>query len=163
KPLSSRVSFLFSRDPLARRASEDLSNLGVIARADELVTCDQPAAQDLIHRLLGTTLLVADLDTARTIAATIPGQRCITLNGEILEADGTLTVGTHHAESGLISRKSELRDLRHRIADMEADITRKDDELVELRRRIGETDATIEAGQRDADALSEQVNDLRLQ
>ena len=53
-----------------------------------------------------------DLAAARAIAAPDRRLRCVTLQGELLEPDGTLTVGTHHAETGILSRKSELRELR---------------------------------------------------
>ena len=68
-------------------------------------------------QLLGRTLIVRDLAAARAIAAHASGFRLVTLQGELLEPDGTLTVGTHHAETGILSRKSELRELREQLAD----------------------------------------------
>src|SRR5205085_6915955 len=70
---------------------------GVIAPAEQLVTCDRPDFADLPAQLLRQTLVVRDLGAARAIAAHTTGYRFVTLQGELLEADGTVTVGTHHA------------------------------------------------------------------
>src|SRR5205085_11691081 len=88
---------------------------GVVALAESLVTCDNPDLAHLPSQLLGRTLIVRDLDSARTMAAFTSGYRFVTLRGELLEPDGTLTVGTHHAETGILSRKSELRELRRQV------------------------------------------------
>src|SRR5262249_34873237 len=84
---------------------------GIIATAANLVTCDRPGLHELPALLLGRTLLVRDLDAARAISQQGGSYRLVTLAGELLESDGTLIVGTHHAESGILSRKSELREL----------------------------------------------------
>ncbi len=90
-------------------------------RAEELVICDEPGLQHLPRLLLGNTRIVPDLHTARALAATPEGQglRFVTRQGELLEADGRLTVGRHHAETGILSRKSELRELRQQIVDLD--------------------------------------------
>ena len=41
----------------------------------------------------------------------------------ILEPDGTLTVGAHHAETGILSRKSEWRELREQLVELDRRIT----------------------------------------
>src|SRR5581483_10697698 len=117
QPFTSRVSFL----PLTQAGpgldAEPGDGLpptelpGVIALAAQVVRCEDPQLADLPARLLHRTLIVRDLAAAHTLAAQAPGYRCITLQGELLEADGTLTIGTHHAETGILSRKSELREL----------------------------------------------------
>src|SRR5439155_16286031 len=70
---------------------------GVIALAGDLAVCDRPELAHLPAQLLGRTLLVRDLTAAREISAHTSGYRFVTLQGELLETDGTLTVGTHHA------------------------------------------------------------------
>ena len=94
----------------------DADHPGLVAPAEQLVSCDHPELADLPAQLLGRTLIVRDLAAARAIAAHAPGFRLVTLQGELLEPDGTLTVGTHHAETGILSRKSELRELREQAA-----------------------------------------------
>ncbi|HEY7424045.1 MAG TPA: AAA family ATPase, partial [Gemmataceae bacterium] len=91
----------------------------------------------------------------------LPGHRFVTLHGELLEADGTLTVGTHHAETGILSRKSELRELREQVVGLDRRLTELDRDLVDLREALALLDNRTDNGQQEIDVLSEQVADLR--
>ena len=134
---------------------------GVVAVAEQVVSCDNPLLVDLPRRLLGRTLIVRDLATARTIAAHTVGYRFVTLQGELLEADGTLTVGTHHAETGILSRKSELRELREQLTRLEDRLADIDRDLVELARRAADADREAENLRRQIDVLVAQAADLQ--
>jgi chromosome segregation protein len=134
---------------------------GVIALAEQLVTCDRPGMEDLPAHLLGRTVLVRDLDTARDIANHTSGYRFITLQGELLEPDGTLTVGTHHADMGILSRKSELRELREQISALDRRSAEAEHDLGELRERVLVLDQQAEELHEQVDVLTEQAADLR--
>src|SRR5262249_19054167 len=71
---------------------------GLISSAARLVTCTHPEFAHLPEHLLGTTLVVKDLAVARSLAGQTSGYRFVTLQGELLESNGELTVGAHHAE-----------------------------------------------------------------
>jgi chromosome segregation protein len=168
-PFSGRVSFLpLSRGPEGRgdlrpaAKQDDIpAHPGIVAAAETLVTCDHPDLADLPERLLGRTLLVRDLATARTIAAEYPGHRFVTLQGELLEPDGTLTVGTHHAETGILSRKSELREARQQVADLDRRLADTERDLAELRERLATLEDRDADQQEEIDVLAEQAADLR--
>src|SRR5206468_3383290 len=90
--------------------------------------CDHPELVGLAAQLLGTTWIVPNLAAARDLARRLPGNRFVTSAGELVEVDGTITVGTHRAESGLLSRKSELRELRVQLGEaLDADLERVSD------------------------------------
>ncbi len=188
QPLSGRVSFVPLRQPTrdsnngdnctgrANRllvpsqlgqvrmpVSEDGTpqHAGVVAGAAQLVSCDDPELAELPHQLLGQTLVVRDLAAAREIAALTTGYRFVTLQGEVLEADGSLTVGTHHAESGILSRKSELRELRQQVAALERRIEDSEKALAECRHRAAGLDNRLKLAQEEIDILTEQAADLR--
>jgi chromosome segregation protein len=133
---------------------------GMVALAEQLVTCEDPVLADLPAQLLGQTLIVRDLATARAIAAHTSGYRFVTLQGELLESDGTLTVGTHHAETGILSRKSELRELRQQVADLDRRIAELEHDLVDLRDRMAALDTQADALREETDVLAEQAADL---
>ncbi|MBI9016395.1 MAG: chromosome segregation protein SMC [Phycisphaerae bacterium] len=78
-----------------------------------------PADCEILARnLLANTLLVEGLSDAFDLIGQLPRDyRFVTLSGEVLEADGTLHVGPQIAETGLISRKSELRQLEESLAE----------------------------------------------
>ncbi|MGH7173312.1 MAG: hypothetical protein ACRELG_23770, partial [Gemmataceae bacterium] len=176
QPFSSRVSFLPLRGArraesasagghsVARRAGS-ASNGGhasdIIALAEQVVRCDNPEFADLPTQLLAGTLIVRDLNAARSLTTQLPDHRFVTLNGELLESDGTLTVGTHHAETSILSRKSELHELREQVAELDRRLSELDRDLLDLREALALLDSRAETGQQEIDALSEQVADLR--
>src|SRR5262249_11225201 len=143
EPFSGRVSFLPLSEPGADAPLAVPDHPGVIAPAEQLVRCDDAQFAGLPARLLGRTLIVRDLETARDVVASSPGHRCITLAGELVDADGTLTVGTHLAEAGILSRKSELRELREQLAELDRDAEALDADLDGLRTRLEELEAVL--------------------
>lgn len=172
QPFSSRVSFLPFKPRSGERpphpADASLTRLGAadattpdIIPAEKVVTCDDPEFADLAAQLLGNTYLVRDLNLARLLASGSPGCRFVTLQGELLDADGTLTIGTHHAETGILSRKSELRELRQQATALDRRSLETDRDLLDLRDRVAVLDASLERLQTEMDVLKEQSNDLR--
>ena len=186
QPFSSRVSFLPLRVASDERragsvsdgttvadasgsslfASHSVANASgssplVIALAEQVVRCDNPELADLPARLLAGTLIVRDLTAARALAPRLPGHRFVTLGGELLEADGTLTIGTHHAETGILSRRSELRELREQVADLDRRLTELERDLIDLREALALLDSQSENVRQEIEVLSEQVSDLR--
>ena len=134
---------------------------GLVALAEQLVSCDHPELADLPAQLLGRTLIVRDLATARALAAHAPGFRLVTLQGELLEPDGTLTVGTHHAETGILSRKSELHELREQMTRLDERVTETEHDLHALRDEIHALETQEQEQQQEIDVLAEQAADLR--
>jgi chromosome segregation protein len=166
QPFSGRVSFfpLETSPPTAITSSnhhEFIGHSGFVARADQVVTCEQAEMADLPRQLLGRTLIVQDLATARAFSAKASECRFVTLQGELLEADGTLTVGAHHAETGILSRKTELRDLREKSAELDRKIADADQDLVRIRDKITALDSQSARIQEEIQVLAEQEADLR--
>jgi chromosome segregation protein len=175
RSLSGRVSFL----PIGSSTSEDgppieeamalvasrlphLPGGGVVAPAEQVVRCGDPRFSDLPRRLLKRTLIVRDLGTARALFTVGAGFRCVTLQGELLEVDGTLTVGMHHAEAGILSRKSELRELQEKVTVLDQKLHDLEEDQSSLREQIAGADARIEHSSREIEVLAEQANDMRL-
>jgi chromosome segregation protein len=102
---------------------------GFVARASDLVTVD-PEFDHLRNFLLGKAVIVDTLDNARTIAhRDVAGHRFITLAGEVIEPNGLLRVGPPGSHAGLISRKSELRDIEEQLETLDRRIESLDDQL----------------------------------
>ena len=113
-----RTSFLRLDVPLAASAVDriDLSaEPGVVGRADSFVET-VPDLANLPRRLLGRIWFVDNLNTAVILSNGIGrGLSYVTVVGEVVSADGTLTVGPRQTASGLLSRRSELRALVEEI------------------------------------------------
>lgn len=94
------------------------------------VYADMPG---LAERLLGSVILVESLTEARHLSPTMPGVRWVCRTGEVLEPDGTVSLGPLQAEIGILSRKTELRELQNRIRRLDETIQRIEHEQQELR------------------------------
>ncbi len=135
-------------EPVSSDASESLASY---------VSCELAA---LPEQLLGNVRLVHSLAEARLVAQQYPTVRVIARSGELLEPDGTLTIGPPKAEAGLVSRKSELRELRDRFRVLSAQVNATEMELAELRRQADTTDGTIEAIRSEIELLSGEAGGL---
>ncbi|TWU17837.1 chromosome segregation protein SMC [Bythopirellula polymerisocia] len=120
-----RTSFLRLDVPLPASAVDriDLSGEpGIIGRADQFVEI-APDLAPLARRLLARHWFVDSLNTAFGLSKGVGrGLNFVTVVGEVLTADGTLTVGPRQASMGLLSRRSELRALVDEIRDMQQKI-----------------------------------------
>ena len=120
-----RVGLIQLDDPTTLGADPEV-NLngapGIIGRADRLVQVQSPYV-DFIKRMLGGTWIVKTLADAVALQEG-QGQRArfVTLDGEIVEADGTVVVGPKAVSAGIVSRRSELRALTRSLEDLDKEI-----------------------------------------
>ncbi len=161
RPFSGRVSFL----PLARSpdgaGDPSYEHPELLGRASQLVRCERPDLIDLPEQLLGSTLIVKDLATARELSARLPNRRFVSLQGELLETNGVVTVGDARAASGILSRKSELRELREQAVILDQQIGDLDRLHAELREILNTLDRRDDEVQQEMQVLGEQAADLR--
>ncbi len=88
---------------------------GYVARAIDMVRYAD-RHERLAMFLLGKTIVVDNLATALRLASDdVAGHRFVTANGDVVESDGRLGLGPAGSTAGLISRKSELRDIDDRL------------------------------------------------
>ncbi len=131
--LSGRVTFL-AIDQHKLPPHTDRSTPAEARRAIELVRFPE-AIGPIAWRLLGTTLVVQDLAAAARLRDTLPaGYRFVTESGELLEADGRVVAGPMNgsAQTGLISRRSELAALKQEIDALDATIAADSQTLSQL-------------------------------
>jgi chromosome segregation protein len=112
-------------------AGPDLSGQdGIIARMIDWArypeTCER-----LARHLLGRTYVVESIDDARRLSAMDGAARFVTMSGIVWEADGRIAAGPLGSGSGLISRRSELRELSQQITEVEQRIADLGETLAE--------------------------------
>lgn len=116
---------------------------GIVGRADGLARPPQ-SMPGLASHLLADTWVVETLADALRLHAATGGQcRFVTLQGELIENDGTLFAGTVRNESALLSRKSELRRLRNELHRLEHEIAQRELLLRSLGQNISTTDERL--------------------
>lgn len=99
------------------------SDPAVIARLDRLISCPT-MAKSLALRLLGRTWLVKSLADAQRLAGLAQADcRFVTADGEIATSNGEVIAGARHAAASLVSRKSQLRELKDDLAVIHEQIT----------------------------------------
>ncbi len=119
--LAGRVTFLVINDsPLTPRVGNQPPQ-GATTVMD-MVRCDESIAP-LARRLLGFTIVVPDLDEASRLRRRLPGgYRFVTSTGQVLEPDGRVIAGPATEANrigGLISRRSELAQLRQQTLQLD--------------------------------------------
>src|SRR5215468_4039519 len=93
---------------------------GVLGRATDEVRAEAEF-RPVVDLLLGNVLLVEDLDAATRVRDLAPGFTAVTLAGEVLASDGTLTGGVLEGPgSGALQKKREIAELAETVAATEA-------------------------------------------
>ena len=93
---------------------------GVLGRATDEVHAEAEF-RPVVELLLGNVLLVEDLDAAARVRDLAPGFTAVTLAGEVLASDGTLTGGVLEGPgSGALQKKREIAELAETVAATEA-------------------------------------------
>lgn len=115
--LDGRVRFLCSDDLEPVVNDPRPMPEGVMGRLVQFVRF-QPQFAKLVWKLLGKTLVVSTLDEAVRVSAQLgPEYQVVTLAGQLLDGRGLLCVGPPGKSTGLISRKSRLRQLESLLTE----------------------------------------------
>jgi chromosome segregation protein len=146
--LSGRVGFLWldNENPLHDETGlPDLEGQpGVLGRADRFIETNSRYLP-LAKKLLGRTWFVEKLSDAFRLMKTVGrGWSFVTLSGECLEPNGTLTVGPRSASSGQISRRSQLRALQTQAEELQAAIDAAQASLAQMVEQIAERQQRLE-------------------
>ncbi|MCK6456573.1 MAG: chromosome segregation protein SMC [Phycisphaerae bacterium] len=130
------------------------SQEGVIALLTDWVRVPEDCER-LVRGLLGRTYVVEDAGAARRLAATFGAQaRFVTRDGLLIEPDGRVAAGPPGSAGGLITRRSELREigsqldaLSERIVDVGARLSRTETEAEHVDHVLTEVRASISEAQ----------------
>jgi len=87
--------------------------------------------------------------------------RFVTLQGELLEANGTLYVGTIRSETALLSRRSELRRIKNDLALLDRDIAAEETALQTVYQSLTGADSELESVAAELDYANQRLADLK--
>ncbi len=98
----------------------------------------------IMKNLLGRTVVVDNVDNAIAMSRAFGYKfRVVTLDGDILNAGGSMSGGSMNKQSGFLSRAAQIKTLAAEIKDLGAQIRGFDDELKKIRSDISLEDNQI--------------------
>ncbi|MFK7821933.1 MAG: chromosome segregation protein SMC [Planctomycetaceae bacterium] len=148
-----------------RPADAELPNLegerGVVCAAADLATCSELTPRLAVH-LLGDTWVVETLNDAILLSDKTQRKcRFVTLQGELVESDGTLFAGIELSASSVLTRRSELRRLASDIKLAEQDLVHKQAECDTAANDVAAIDEKLETALSKVQSRSEQLTELK--
>ncbi|MBT2292542.1 chromosome segregation protein SMC [Paenibacillus albidus] len=125
---------------------------GFVGIASELVGYDEQYAS-IVGSLLGNVVIAESLEQANRIAARCQYRyRVVTLEGDVVNAGGSMTGGSQHKKNNsLLSRKRQLEQLSSEIAESERQITKLKQGIGRLREEQENASVKLEELRRDGD------------
>ena len=158
--LSERIGFLDLLAPVAWKGLPDFSTFpGVVGRADQMVSKVLLPESDLAERVLGDTWVVEDLQIARELSRGTRGMgRFVTLQGELIDRGGVAYLGVVEAEHAVVSRRSELVQIRRQSLECEEFLKAAQHEAIEIVQQIKQIAGEEQKIRQESSAQTNELN-----
>ena len=157
-----RATFMPMTSVTGRLLDEDVSaEAGYIGIAADLVDCDDDY-REIVDSLLGRTAVAEDIDSAIAIGRRFSHRfKIVTLDGQVMNAGGSMTGGSRITQSGFLVRANERRALRDAIAQREETLRNRRDALTKAKDDYAAQQAAAEGARSDLTRAGE--DKLRLE
>ena len=121
---------------------------GFVGIASELVSSDE-RYRGIVVNLLGRTVIVSDLDAAIHMSQKYRNRfKIVTLDGQVMNAGGSMTGGSTNKDAGILSRANELEKLTRQEKDLQERKMVLEGELQEAQRQTDQVEFQL-TGARD--------------
>lgn len=128
---------------------------GFVGIASELVSC-RDEYSGIRDSLLGRTAVADSLDNAVLIAKKVSYRfRVVTLDGQVVNAGGSLTGGSLARNSGLLSRSAEIERIRKNAAEIKSRGIELSNQHKEIAEEISKFNAELELARQEKTRCSE--------
>ena len=151
-----RATFL----PLSAVESRSLSERGLeecrgfVGVASDLVRCDERYRR-VVENLLGRTVICETLDDAIAMARRYKNRfKIVTLDGQVMNAGGSMTGGSVNRSAGVLSRANEISRLNaqaEKLAAQKEELARQAAEAARQRDLVGFEQSSIQGKLREAE------------
>ena len=139
---------------LDQREMEEMP--GFVGIASRLCQCEEKYA-GIRDSLLGRVAVAEDLDSAVAIAKRMKYRfRIVSLDGQVVNAGGSLTGGSKAKNSGLLSRASEIQRVREKAAGLEQKAAQAAALYKERQEELAACTAELDAAKGELSALQEE-------
>lgn len=116
---------------------------GYIGIASELCSCDRKY-DNIKSSLLGKIVVAEDLNSAATIAKKY-GYRfmVVTLDGQVINAGGSFTGGSMNKKSGLLSRETEIKNLKIKADELMKKAQQAKEDFIKAQQAYAQIEADV--------------------
>lgn len=140
-----RATFLPIATIRGRTMEPPKAGAGYCGIASQLVKTDA-RYREIIDNLLGRTVVAEDLDAGLSIARDNGYKfRVVTIDGQVVNAGGSMTGGSLAKETGILSRRGEITALESELSQMEARRDALRDDRVRYAEELATAKANLEA------------------
>ena len=134
---------------------------GFVGIASQLIRYD-PQYKNVFANLLGRVIIAEDMDSAIAIARAYRHRyRIVTLDGQVLNAGGSMTGGSVSRSAGILSRGNELERLQGQIGGVQSQLSQAKRDAAEAQREEQKAAYELEVAQNQKHDLDAAV--LRLE
>lgn len=116
---------------------------GFIGVAAELCSCD-PKYRGILYSMLGRIVIADDLNSAAAIAKKYSYRfKIVTLDGQVVNAGGSLTGGSLNRNTGLLSRASEIEELKNQTDKLRLKAKEAEDKNLHISQECSSLEAEL--------------------
>ena len=134
---------------------------GYIGIGSQLVSCDH-TYRNILENLLGRVVIVEDIDAAIAMANKYHNRfKIVTLDGQVMNAGGSMTGGSVNKETGILSRANELEKLTAQEKQLQDQLLTTEAQLQETQRSVDQVQFQLDTAREELRQAQDQV--LRLQ
>lgn len=139
---------------------------GYVDMASNLVECDSKYSE-IIKNLLGRTAVVDNIDNGIDMAKQYSYRfKIVTLDGQVLNAGGSMTGGSRGSGTGFLSRVNEIEELKEDVKILSGRLDEKQKSADVVDGEITTASAEVDAGEAEIIKLQESIiraeSDLKL-
>ena len=130
---------------------------GFVDMADRLLDFD-PKYSEIIGSLLGRTAVVDNIDNGIEMAKRFSYRfKIVTLDGQVLNAGGSMTGGSRGSGAGFLSRATEIESLKEKVASLEKTLSEKQGSFKTLSEELAMVQAELEASEAELIKVQEDI------
>ncbi|MBQ4642448.1 MAG: chromosome segregation protein SMC [Oscillospiraceae bacterium] len=130
---------------------------GFVGIASDLVKCEK-TYNAIVENLLGRIVIVENIDDAIAMAKKYGNRfKIVTLDGQVINAGGSMTGGSVNKEAGILSRANELDKLVAREREMTARVQELEEQFTEARRAAEEVEFQLNTAREQLAEAEKQV------
>ncbi len=130
---------------------------GFVGIASDLVKCEK-TYRGIVENLLGRIVIVENIDDAIAMAKKYGNRfKIVTLDGQVINAGGSMTGGSVNKEAGILSRANELDKLVAQEREMTTRLQELEEQFIEARRAAEEVEFQLNTAREQLAEAEKQV------